>query len=155
MTWQVPDRLLITTEYIDGADVSADERERRLLASSDRYFVDGGDALRVPSFVISTLDATSTACHRGYIATWLLHGDLLMLQDIKVDRAGDTRTIKEIFHNPYPPYIADWVTGQVRFIEVPGAGQYPYFSKTKQPLEFVRGHLVHPHHLQRKSNPPA
>tara|TARA_B100000767_G_C19666471_1_gene493325 strand:- start:135 stop:524 length:390 start_codon:yes stop_codon:yes gene_type:complete len=48
----------------------------------------------------------STACYRGYVATWEIKDDKLYLTDLSSSNY-------EFIHSP--PFLADWFNGQIKF----------------------------------------
>lgn len=59
--------------------------------------------------------APTTACQRGYIATWVIENSRLYLVELVgtlCDRSA--ATIQTVFPNTVAPVLADWYSGELR-----------------------------------------
>jgi hypothetical protein len=103
MTMQIPDILLI-----DGQSYPTEDEPLNLLPPT-------WNSLEAPNAVNPKplLGPASTACWRGYQATWLVQNSILWLVEFKA-RDWDFKDIgmKEVFYVPQLP--AFWFTGDIR-----------------------------------------
>lgn len=92
------------------------------------------------------LPAASTACWRGYVATWLIEQERLFLTNIEIPFVGNAYGVATFFPKQAPPIAATWFSGELR---LPDGEQLRYvhmgYSSTyaiDTLLEVWQGHIV-------------
>jgi hypothetical protein len=88
----------------------------RLIFEGNQYWIVSGaypmDAF--PSGMRPKIPSFSTACWRGYVATWVIEDDALCLSSMAVHRVNDdTNLIADLFPDVALPVKATWVNGKV------------------------------------------
>lgn len=102
----------------------------------------------------------STACWRGYVASWEIRGDRLYITDISATlENGEPATLEDLFPGYPDGAFAHWFTGEVR---CPMGGQIKYvhmgFGSTFERdlfLEFKSGVLVSERVVENGKAPPG
>lgn len=99
--------------------------------------------------------ATSTACWRGYVGTWLIENDLLYLIDI--DKTQDGHVGVDFIFPGQKKVFADWFTGRIRvpqgeMLRYVHAGYGSVYEKDLF-LEFKNGILISESVVENQAGP--
>jgi len=120
----------------------------------DSYF---SDAHPKPDFGAITLSFCS-ACWRGYVGSWEIDGDQLLLIDILLPFSESEQSLLHLVSAQKPPIVANWYTGELRLQKgEPLRYDFDWSAIYEEEIVFnvERGVIVSSHIVDHRLEPPS